>query len=99
MQFHYSSYCRLIGISGLTVSKIIINNNMLRSHVCVFYTIARLEKVWSCVDPMECATVIEPAQRARTSELKCRFCLYVCMFICHQPTAVSAHASPHNAQT
>ena len=24
MQFHYSSYCRLIGISGLTVSKIII---------------------------------------------------------------------------
>ena len=29
---------------------------MLRSRGRVFYTIARLEKVWSCVDPMECAT-------------------------------------------
>ena len=27
---------------------------MLRSRGRVFYTIARLEKVWSCVDPMEC---------------------------------------------
>ena len=40
------------------------------------------------------------AQRARTSELNGNFvCMYVCMFICHQPTAVSAHASPRNAQT
>ena len=31
---------------------------MLRSRGRVFYTIARLEKVWSCVDSMECATVI-----------------------------------------
>ena len=31
---------------------------MLRSRGRVVYTIARLEKVWSCVDPMECATVI-----------------------------------------
>ena len=31
---------------------------MLRSRGRVFYTIARLKKVWSCVDPMECATVI-----------------------------------------
>ena len=44
--------------------------------------------------------VIGRAQRARTSELNGNFvCMYVCMFICHQPTAVGAHASPRNAQT
>ena len=44
--------------------------------------------------------IIGRAQRARTCELNAdSVCMYVCMFICHQPTAVSAHASPRNAQT